>query len=129
MPSYTGTVTSGVKHAGHTWAWMNVLLCGYMNWQRVETGTLNIRLEDYIGYTNTRRVDFLIPHTTSPAAAWDCYFQRCAITANGKKVDAVIATTGDNFWGKQNGTIEVLADVKLRTVLGVQDQSPAVISI
>jgi hypothetical protein len=102
---------------------MDQFLRQQMGWAAVETGTLNICLDDYRSYAHARRVDFLIPHCASPLAPWDCYFERCAIDANGKSVDAVIATTGDNFWGKRNGTIEVRASVKLRTTLSLIDGS------
>ena len=128
MPSFTGKVTSGVGH-GPSWGWMDRLLCKNMNWHQIEVGTLNVCLDDYAAYTNIRSVEFLIPHTASPMAGWDCYFQRCSITANGKTVNAVIATTGDNYWGKQRGAIEVRAEIKLRTALGVNDGSTVTIMI
>jgi CTP-dependent riboflavin kinase len=100
-----------------------------MTWSRVETGTLNVRLNDYLQYTKNRRVDFLIPHTTSTKAGWDCYFQRCSITANETTVQAVIATTVHNYWGMQCDTIEIRASIKLRTALAVSDGSAVIVNI
>jgi hypothetical protein len=108
-------------------------ICKHENWSSVEAGTLNVQLADYVTYTHARRVDFLVPHTVT--RLWDCYFQRCKIRRPGdaQEIAAVIATTGDNFWGRggiirkdgiatrvSGATIEIMSNVHICKTLALK---------
>jgi hypothetical protein len=100
MPIFAGTIReSGAGIAKFHLAPTHPAIVENEKWPSVEPGTVNVKLNDYVTYTHERKVDYLVPHTET--GRWDCYFQRCKIRRPGdtQEIAAVIATTGDNFWG------------------------------
>jgi hypothetical protein len=141
MPIFSGVVFDGLKHGSSHPAWMAMYpdIVAETGWLQIEPGTLNVRLDDYRAYTKARRVDFLISHLVTNW--WDCYFQWCEIRSHAGTSDvrALIATTGDNFWGKgaalpgslrvPGGGIEIMSDVNLRAKLGIAAGAASIVEI